>query len=83
MPRELRIHVDVAAIRDVANLHPDVILLDVSIPVLNGLEVARIVRRDHPEVAVVMMSEQDASGIVASGKCCGDGAFRRQFSTWR
>jgi two-component system, NarL family, invasion response regulator UvrY len=49
------------AVSEVAKLLPDVILLDASIPLLNGVTVARIVKRDHPAVAVVMMSEQDTS----------------------
>jgi DNA-binding NarL/FixJ family response regulator len=49
------------AVSEVAKLLPDVILLDVSIPLLHGVTVAQMVKRDHPAVAVVMMSEQDTS----------------------
>ena len=49
------------AVREVAKLLPDVILLDVSLPMLNGVAVARIVRTDHPAVMVVMLSAQDSS----------------------
>lgn len=41
-------------------LCPDVLLLDVSIPLLNGVAVAQIVRRNYPDVIVVLMSQQDS-----------------------
>jgi chemotaxis response regulator CheB len=44
------------AVREVAKLLPDVLLMDASIPLLHGVKVARIVKRDHPAVKVVMMS---------------------------
>ena len=49
------------ALREVARLLPDVILLDLSIPLLHGLTVATTIRKDHPAVKVILMSEQDSS----------------------
>jgi DNA-binding NarL/FixJ family response regulator len=49
------------AVREVAELLPDVILLDLSIPLLHGLRVAKILKRDYPALAVIVMSEQDIS----------------------
>jgi CheY-like chemotaxis protein len=63
------------AVEEVTKLLPDVILLDVSIPLLNGLAVARIVRRDHPAVTVVMMSEQDASVLSLVANAAGTAHF--------
>ena len=49
------------AVRDVAKLLPDVILLDLSIPLLHGLRVAEILKRDYPALVVILMSEQEIS----------------------
>jgi len=44
------------ALTQVALLHPDVLLLDVFMPVLDGLTVARRMRVQHPEVSVVILT---------------------------
>jgi DNA-binding NarL/FixJ family response regulator len=44
------------AIAQVAEHHPDAILLDLHMPVLNGTEVTRRLTAEHPEVAVVVLT---------------------------
>jgi DNA-binding NarL/FixJ family response regulator len=52
-------------------LLPDVILLDVSMPGLNGLEVARRLRKEVPQAKIVVMSQHDPAhllpGVIAAG----------------
>ena len=52
-------------------LVPDVILLDVSMPGLNGLEVARRLRKEVPHAKIVVMSQHDPvhllPGVMAAG----------------
>ena len=52
-----------AAVEAVHRLRPELLLLDISMPGLNGLQALRKVRSQHPEVAVVMLtvSDDDAS----------------------
>ena len=59
------------AVREVAKLVPDVILLDLSIPLLHGLRVAQILRRDYPAVIVILMSEQDSSVLARVADAAG------------
>jgi DNA-binding NarL/FixJ family response regulator len=49
------------AIEKTKLLHPDILVLDISMPRINGLEVARAVRRDHPETQVVILSQYEES----------------------
>lgn len=56
-----------------AELTPDVVLLDVGLPDLSGVEVARRLRVRQPEVAVVLVSTRDAGdyqqAALSSGAC--------------
>ena|ERR1700722_9592319 len=49
------------AIEKTKMLQPDILVLDISMPRVNGLEVARAVRRDYPRTQVVILSQYDES----------------------
>ena len=56
-----------AALDAVAGEHPDVILLDLHMPVLDGIETTRRLTERHPDVAVVVLTTyaDDASILAA------------------
>jgi DNA-binding NarL/FixJ family response regulator len=45
------------AIEKAQELHPDLIVLDLSMPVMNGIEAARVLRRLMPAVPLIVFSE--------------------------
>src|SRR5260370_26512780 len=49
------------AIEKSKHLKPDIILLDVSMPHLNGLDAARVIRKEVPESKILMVSQHDAA----------------------
>jgi DNA-binding NarL/FixJ family response regulator len=51
----------VAALQAVAELHPDVVLLDVNLPDFDGFEVASRLKRNGDGPAIVLTSSRDAS----------------------
>ena len=44
------------AINRVRELKPDVVLMDIGIPVLNGIEATHIIKKDFPQVKVIAIS---------------------------
>lgn len=44
------------AINEACRLHPDLIVLDFAMPVMNGLEAARVLRQEMPAVPLIMYS---------------------------
>jgi two-component system response regulator NreC len=44
------------AVRAVERFHPDVLLLDLIIPEMNGFEVTRVIRKRFPETNVVILT---------------------------
>jgi DNA-binding NarL/FixJ family response regulator len=49
------------AIRAVHSLAPDVVIMDVSMPGLNGIDAAERIHRDHPGVSIIMLSMHDSA----------------------
>lgn len=47
-----------AALDAVAKLHPDIVVLDVSMPVLNGFQVARRLREMDPDAKIIFLTAE-------------------------
>jgi two-component system response regulator NreC len=47
------------AVRKVSELAPDVVLMDIAMPLLNGLEATCQIKRQHPEVKVLILTMHD------------------------
>lgn len=53
----------VEAIEEVATLLPDVVLLDIGMPLLNGIEAAKAIRAVRPESKIIFVSQEDDDDI--------------------
>jgi DNA-binding NarL/FixJ family response regulator len=61
----------IEAIARTAELHPDVIVMDMSMPRLNGLEAARTIREEFPKSRVVILTLHDLPELPALVKRAG------------
>jgi DNA-binding NarL/FixJ family response regulator len=51
-------------VQKATQLHPDLVLLDVSLPDINGLEVARRLRIEIPDAKILIVSQHDPSRLL-------------------
>ena len=63
------------AVDKAQELHPDLILLDLSMPVMNGLEATRVLKRTMPEVPVIMYSAYPDSSTEKAARSAGVSAL--------
>jgi DNA-binding NarL/FixJ family response regulator len=63
------------AVEKAQALHPDLILLDLSMPVMNGLDAARALKRLMPEVPIVMFGAYSDSFAEKEARSAGASAL--------
>ncbi len=62
------------AVEEVKKLTPDVVLLDIKMPVINGVEAARIIKESTPETKIIMLTNfEDRDLIIAALKVGANG----------
>jgi len=44
--------------------HPDIVLMDVNMPILNGVETTTILKKDFPDVKVLALSVDESDGMI-------------------
>ena len=52
------------AVQEAEKLKPDLILLDVGLPTLNGIEAARQIRKLVPESKIIFVSQESSADVV-------------------
>ena len=64
----------IAAIADGANL----VLMDIHMPGIGGIEATRRLRAHHPELVVLLMSGHDDTDLPDGADCCGAISYLRK-----
>jgi len=52
------------AIQKAVELRPDLIVLDIGLPILNGIEVAREIRSRVPESIIIFLTQESSADVV-------------------
>src|SRR5712672_1836569 len=64
-----------AALVAVAEDPPDLVLMDINLPGINGIEATRRIRADHPAVEVILLSTYSEADLPADARDCGAIAY--------
>jgi DNA-binding NarL/FixJ family response regulator len=59
------------AVRKAAELEPDLILLDISLPSMNGLDAARQIRKLLPESKIIFLTQESSAEVVQEALALG------------
>lgn len=59
------------AVRDALEIKPDLIILDLSMPVLDGLAAGKQIRKLLPNIPILMLSMHEGEGIVREAQKAG------------
>jgi two-component system, NarL family, response regulator NreC len=52
------------AVQKTSELHPAVVVMDVSMPVLDGIAAAEIIKRSHPETHVILLTLHNSQELL-------------------
>ncbi|MDB4953673.1 MAG: two component transcriptional regulator, LuxR family [Myxococcales bacterium] len=63
------------ALKLVAQLHPDVMLMDISMPIMNGIETTRRVLKQHPKTRVLILSVHSDGDFVRQALLAGASGY--------
>jgi DNA-binding NarL/FixJ family response regulator len=64
-----------AAVTMTHSLQPDVVLMDLSMPKMDGISAARTIHERFPQIAVVILSVEDNNGVRQLAKKVGAAAY--------
>jgi DNA-binding NarL/FixJ family response regulator len=56
-------------------LGPDIVILDITMPRLNGLEAARLIKKQNPDLRIVIITQHDSPQVQAAAMEAGAQAF--------
>ena len=62
-------------VEEVTALRPDIVLMDIDMPVMNGMEATRIIKKEFPNVKVISLTQHSERGMVKQLLDCGSDGY--------
>lgn len=72
-----------AALHKAVELQPDIMILDIGLPVLNGIQVARKIREVAPKIKIIFLSDNTSLDVVRDAMLTGAHAYVTKSSAAR
>lgn len=63
------------AVQKATELHPDIVLLDIGMPILNGIEAAKQIRRSAPSSRIIFVTTNGDADVKAAALATGADAY--------
>jgi DNA-binding NarL/FixJ family response regulator len=63
------------AVELVSSLHPGLVLMDINMGAMDGLEATRIITTQHPETLVILVSTYTEADMPPAARTCGAAAY--------
>ena len=63
------------AVRKVREHRPDVVLMDINMPLMNGFEAARRIKHEFPSILIVVVSQSDSAPFAREAIAAGASAY--------
>ena len=72
-----------AAIQHAQDLQPDLVLLDIGLPKLNGIEAARVIRERSPRSKILFLTQESSDDVVQAALSTGAEGYVLKMSAGR
>ena len=63
------------AVQEASELQPDIVVLDITMPRLNGIETAKMIRQKSPKSKIVFLAQEDDNEIMKAALGVGQTIF--------